>query len=109
LREHQPRIGTPHEHSSPHRELVRPVDVAKVTGWREGQVFLEDLSLADAVAEMNRYSRVQIVLGDEPLAKLRVNGMFRAGEQSAFVAALQEYFPVTVRRESDTRMTLLTR
>ena len=44
--------------------VVRPVDVMKVTGWRDGQVFLEDLALTDAVAEMNRYSRVRISVGD---------------------------------------------
>lgn len=89
--------------------VVRPVDVTKITGWREGRVFLEDLSLSDAVAEMNRYSRVRISVGDTALEQLRVNGMFRAGEQAAFVAALQEYFPVTVRRDSDTEIVLVPR
>ncbi len=88
---------------------VRPVDVEKVTSWRDGRVFLEDLSLADAVAEMNRYSRVQVAIGDVALARLRVNGMFRAGEQVAFVAALQEYFPVVARRDGATEITLFAR
>lgn len=95
--------------SAPQQDMVRPVDVAKVTGWRDGQVFLEDLTLVDAVAEMNRYSRIRIVIGDDSLAKIRVNGMFRAGEQAAFVAALQEYFPVTAHRNGDSGITLLPR
>jgi len=69
-------------------------------------VFLEDLPLADAIAEMNRYSAIQITLDDSALAQLRVNGMFRAGEQEAFVAALQDYFPISVKRRGDTEIIL---
>jgi len=86
--------------------VVRTIDVAKVTGWRDGRVFLEDLPLADAIAEMNRYSAIQITLDDSALAQLRVNGMFRAGEQEAFVAALQDYFPISVKRRGDTEIIL---
>lgn len=77
-------------------ETVRQVDVARVTSWRQGRVFLEDLPLDEAIVEMNRYSPVQIVMRDASLRTLRVNGMFRAGEQDALVAALQEYFPMIV-------------
>lgn len=86
--------------------VVRTTDVTKVTGWRDGRVFLEDLALADAVAEMNKYSQVQIRVDDPALTEVRVNGMFRAGEQQAFVTALQDYFPITVRRDGDTEIIL---
>jgi transmembrane sensor len=86
--------------------LVRDIDVAQVTSWREGRVFLEDLTLADAVAEMNRHSPVQIVVNDPELANLRVNGMFRVGEQQAFVAALEQYFPITAERHGEAEIVL---
>lgn len=88
---------------------VREIDVEKVTSWRAGQVFFEDLALAEAVAEMNKHSAVQIVLADPSLAALRINGMFRAGEQQAFARALEEYFPVTAERHGDTQIVLRTR
>jgi transmembrane sensor len=81
--------------------LVRDVDISKVTGWRDGRIFLEDLSLAEAVAEMNRHSPVQISVADPEIASLRVNGMFRAGEQQAFVAALEQYFPIAAQDDGD--------
>ncbi|MGH8236211.1 MAG: FecR domain-containing protein [Steroidobacteraceae bacterium] len=84
--------------------VVRSIDTAKIIGWRDGRVFLEDLSLADAVAEMNRHSVVQIRLDDPQLARLRVNGMFLAGEQEAFITALEQYFPITVKRRQDTQI-----
>jgi transmembrane sensor len=94
--------------SAPEREraIVRAIDVAKATSWRGGRVFLEDLSLPDAVSEMNKHSVVQISIGDPSLNRLRVNGMFRAGEQQAFVAALEEYFPLVAERRRDTEIVL---
>ena len=89
--------------------LVRDVDIGKVTGWRDGRIFLEDLSLAEAVVEMNRHSPVQISVADPEIASLRVNGMFRAGEPQAFVAALEQYFPIVARHNGDTQIELTRR
>jgi transmembrane sensor len=89
--------------------LVRSTDTAKVTGWREGRVFMEDLTLADAVTEMNRYSQVQIRIDTHELAGLRINGMFRAGEQQAFIHALESYLPIAARYEGDTQIVLVRR
>lgn len=88
---------------------IREVNVALVTGWRDGRVFIEDLPLAAAVAEMNRYSQKQIVIEDPKLAALRVNGMFRAGDQDGFVAALQSYFPITAAWRGDSQIALTPR
>jgi transmembrane sensor len=89
--------------------LVRDVDIGKATGWRDGRIFLEDLTLADAVAEMNRHSPVQISVADPQIASLHVNGMFRAGEPRAFVAALEQYFPITAQDYGDTQIVLTQR
>lgn len=86
---------------------VRTIDVTKVTAWRDGRIFLEDLTLAEALTEMNKHSRIQIRIGDPALAQVRVNGMFRAGRQQAFVTALEQYFPITARRENDATIVLV--
>jgi len=88
---------------------VRDIDVAKATSWRTGRIFLDDLSLADAISEMNRYSPVQITVDDPRLAQLHVNGMFRAGEQDAFVNALEQYFPISAERRGDHSIILTAR
>jgi len=89
--------------------IVRDIDVAKVTGWRDGRVFLEDRSLEDAVQEMNKHSVVQIHVSDESLAHIRVNGMFRAGEQEAFVTALEANFPISAEQRGDHEIVLTSR
>jgi transmembrane sensor len=102
------RPNTPSADSTP-GALIRDVDVNKVTGWRNGRIFLEDLPLTEAIAEMNRHSPVQINARDPQLAAFRVNGMFRAGEQETFVTALEQYFPVTARHQGDTEIVLTLR
>lgn len=103
--------GTHVETDSPSEgaALVRTIDVTKVTGWRDGRIFLEDLTLVDAVAEMNRHSPVQISIADPTIARLHVNGMFRAGEQEAFVTALEQYFPIAAQQRGDSEIILTSR
>ncbi|MBL8270473.1 FecR family protein [Steroidobacter sp.] len=85
---------------------IREVNVERVTAWRDGRVFVDDQPLAAAIEEMNRYSQKQIVVHDAALAAVRVNGVFRAGDQEAFVAVLQSYFPVTVSSRGDAEIVL---
>lgn len=72
---------------------VRSVDTRRLTAWLRGSVVLENDRLADAVAEMNRYSARPILIADPELGELRVSGVFGAGQSGAFAEALAVYFP----------------
>jgi transmembrane sensor len=89
--------------------VVRDIDVAKVTGWREGRIYFNDLPLDEAIQEMNRHSTVHVRLDSAELADLRVNGMFKAGEQEIFVSALQEYFQISAERRGAREIVLTQR
>ncbi|HEU6454889.1 MAG TPA: iron dicitrate transport regulator FecR, partial [Roseateles sp.] len=66
--------------------------------WKRGFVVLDDVALAAAVADMNRYSRVQIVLDDaEALAAMRVSGAFRVGDNEVFARAVATLHGLVVR------------
>ena len=86
--------------------VVETVDADQATLWRQGQVFFDDVPLSEAAVEMNRYSTVQIVVEDASLDGHRVNGMFRTGRQTAFVDAIEAYFPVDAEQISDNRIVL---
>ncbi|MGO1070960.1 FecR family protein [Lysobacter sp. CA199] len=73
---------------------VRAADVKRVVSWRHGQIVFENERLEDAIVEMNRYSRQQIVLSDERLASLKISGAFNTGDTGTFVDALTAYFPI---------------
>lgn len=73
-------------------------DLDRALAWRRGQVVLDNVALADAAAEMNHYSTLQVVVADARLRGLRVSGTFNAGDSAAFVEAVQSYFPVRVEK-----------
>ena len=63
------------------------VDVDALTSWRTGTLTFHNVTLADAVAELNRYSKTRIVLGASAPRQLVVNGAFRAGDTNEFISA----------------------
>jgi transmembrane sensor len=80
---------------------VRAADLERSTSWRRGQLVFDDTRLADAVAELNRYSEVKIELSDPALADLRLSGAFATGRPALFVEAITSYFPIEVTRTDD--------
>lgn len=86
--------------------LDRKADIDAVIAWRQGKIILKDTPLGEAVRRLNRYSRLQVKIGDESLAALRVSGVFESGDTLAFVEALQSYLPVVVYREGPDLLSL---
>ena len=79
---------------------IQFVDLEQAKLWQAGRVYFEDTPLSEALAEMNRYSTLQIALDDNSLEDIRVNGMFQSGRQMNFATALEAYFPVRAVRKS---------
>jgi transmembrane sensor len=71
-------------------------ELGELLSWRDGFVVFKDSSLADAVAELNRYHTRKIVIDDPSIEDLRISGKFRPGNTAAFLWLLQQGFPVTV-------------
>jgi len=76
-------------------KIDRPV-LERVTAWQRGEVALDNTLLRDAVTEMNRYSREQIVIEDPALAAIRVSGIFQAGDSANFVQAVARTYHMRV-------------
>lgn len=73
-----------------------------MTAWKRGEAIFDNTSLLDAVAEMNRYSAVPIVVaGADSLSGLRVSGVFRTGDNLSFARALASLHGLTMRERSD--------
>jgi transmembrane sensor len=75
-------------------------NLKRIEAWHSGRIAFEDIGLAAAVAEFNRYGMTPIELGDPSLASLRVSGVFRVGEQEALLRALTHAFGLHVERTS---------
>ena len=70
-------------------------------GWRKGQLIFYHASLADAVAEFNRYNRHQLVIADPQTARLVVNGSFPTNGVEAFTQTAQQVFGVRVKHRGN--------
>jgi len=88
---------------------VRPADAERVTSWRRGQVIFENTRLADAIAELNRYSETKIELADPALSDLRISGGFATGRPALFVEAITSYFSIQVTRADERAVVLSAR
>ncbi len=89
--------------------IARPSNLATATSWRQGKLIFDDEPLGDALVRMRRYSRTEIVVADPALASLRVSGVFNAGDMTAFVGALETYFPIDIVRDGAGNIRLLRR
>ena len=78
--------------------VVRTADTGRATSWREGVVVFDDAPLAEAVAEMNRYTRHPVTLADDRIGAFRVSGVFRTGDPERFADSMAEVFPLEVER-----------
>ena len=76
-------------------------DMTKATAWQTGYEMFENEDLAQAVEEMNRYSTATILV-DPSVAKLKVSGVYRVGDNSAFARSLAKLLPIAVRESGET-------
>jgi len=67
-----------------------------VTAWQRGQVVLDHTPLADAVAEMNRYSDIKLKIEDPAARRAEVTGIFRTGDSEYFAQAVSETYHLRV-------------
>lgn len=69
--------------------------------WREGMLVFDRSTLADAVAEFNRYNRKKLVVEGEATADVRIGGSFEADNIDAFGRLLQQAFGLSVEDRGD--------
>lgn len=75
---------------------VKQVDVERLASWRSGLLSFEDTPLAEAIAEVNRYTDRPITLADSRLGEYRVSGTFRVGEPERFARFMTQLFPLAL-------------
>lgn len=75
-----------------------PSKVDRALAWTEGEVSFLGETLAEAVAEFNRYNHRQLVVGDAEISNLRVGGRFESNDVDGFVTALQNTFGIRAER-----------
>ncbi len=72
--------------------------LAAELGWRQGDLVFQHTTLADAVAEFNRYNTQKLAIADPDVAQMRIAGTFQAKNTRVFTEAVQELFKLRVSR-----------
>jgi len=88
-------ILTPGERVTIHPGRAPEVDVPRmeaVVAWRQGEVVLDGTVMADAVAELNRYDKTQLVIDDPRIAALKISGIYQAGNSEEFARAMAKLY-----------------
>jgi len=85
---------------------VSAEDIAVKLSWQKGNLIFRGESLEDAVREVGRYTSVEFVFMDENLKKVRVAGLFKAGDVEGLLATLRENFDIVSRRNEDGKVML---
>jgi transmembrane sensor len=89
-----PLVLSPGERVTLHADgAVRTLDrprVEAMTAWRRGEVMFDDVALADAVAELNRYGGTRVHVRDPALQQLRVSGVFSTRDPAEFARAIAQ-------------------
>lgn len=84
------------------RSLIRTLgrSVEEAGSWRSGLLQFDDEPLSAAIAEVNRFSKVELVIDDPEVASLRISGAFRAADSERFARTVAELHPLRpVRRD----------
>lgn len=80
---------------------VSPSELSSEMAWREGAIIFDGKPLAEAIAEIERYTDARIVVSNPETAALKVGGRFRTDDVQGFFDGLQSALPVSVRRAAD--------
>jgi transmembrane sensor len=69
--------------------------------WRAPRIEFSGTPLLEAIAVMNRYTRIQMSLGDPALFRLELSGYFRADNTEAFLRVLEATLDIKAERSAD--------
>jgi transmembrane sensor len=75
-------------------EAVSEAELGRKLAWRQGQLIYSGQPLADVLADISRYSDIQIELADPGLRNLPVGGAFSVNQTDAIFAALENNFGI---------------
>ncbi len=76
-------------------------NLVPLLAWQTGQAVFDNETVTGAIREMNRYSVVPIAVKDEDVAKMRISGGYRVGDNVAFAHSVATLLPVILELSTD--------
>lgn len=75
---------------------ISRTDPQRALAWRNGQLILDDLTLAEALPRINRYLPVPARLGDNAAGNLRIGGIYNTRNANELLRVLPRVLPVSL-------------
>jgi transmembrane sensor len=69
--------------------------------WQTGQAVFDNETIFEAAREMNRYSVIKIDATDPAVARMRISGVYRVGDNTAFARSMAALLPVSLEIQND--------
>jgi transmembrane sensor len=69
--------------------------------WRQGQLIFSETTLADAVAQFNRYNITKLVVSDPTAARMKINGTFPTNGTEMFARVTQHILQLRTEKHGD--------
>jgi transmembrane sensor len=78
-------------------------EAQRSASWREGTVYFENQPLSEVIAELGRYTNLELIVKDEALRRLPVGGTFKANPDGAeaLLTMLEQGFGLQVNRDGE--------
>lgn len=90
-------------------ETVNAISVSELESWRNGRLIYLRASLADVVADANRYFNNSISLGSKNLADLKVTAAVSTNQIDALTDMLSSSLPVVLERDAQNNIVIVSR
>ncbi|WP_187471083.1 FecR family protein [Luteimonas viscosa] len=87
---------------------VEIANVGAAEGWTQGKLHVDDWTLREFVAELNRYSVVQLRIDDPAIGDVRLSGVFQTRKRQNLERLLEQGWGIQSRRVAENEI-LLTR
>ncbi len=75
-------------------ERIAEDEIEAVLSWRDGNIAFDGETLEDAMSEIGRYTSAAFEFNDDELKKLRIAGLFKAGDINGLLIALEDAFEI---------------
>jgi len=83
------------------------LDIATSLSWRQGNLIFRGESLAEAMAEIGRYTDIEFELSDDQkLRQVQVAGMFKTGDVTGLLDVLSRNFNISYTKVGDNKIIL---
>lgn len=79
-------------------ETLPDRDIEVELSWQKGNLIFRGEPLSEAIVEISRYTSVEFVIVDDDLKTIQVAGLFKSGDISGFLAALEANFDIQYER-----------